>query len=134
MQAHLRIARPVGNLAVSRALYCQGLGLQVLGSFVDHAGFDGVMLGRAGMDYHLEFTQCTAHPVAPAPTAEDLLVFYLPDPMAWQTACANMTLAGFQTVTPLNPYWAQHGRSFADPDGYRVVLQQAPWRNLAATA
>jgi hypothetical protein len=25
-------------------------------------------------------------------------------------------------VVPANPYWAEHGLTFEDPDGFRVVL------------
>jgi len=35
--------------------------------------------------------------------------------------------AGFVEVAPFNPYWRQRGRSFADYDGYRVVLEHASW-------
>lgn len=27
----------------------------------------------------------------------------------------------------LNPYWDQQGKTFVDPYGYRVVLQNADW-------
>jgi hypothetical protein len=30
-------------------------------------------------------------------------------------------------VRAFNPYWDRHGKTFADPDGYRVVLQHAAW-------
>lgn len=40
-----------------------------------------------------------------------------------------MKQAGFREVDPLNPYWAQSGRTFEDHDGYRVVIQQADWSN-----
>jgi hypothetical protein len=110
-------------------MYCQGLGLRVLGSFEDHEGFDGVMLGGAGMSYHFEFTCCRSHPVAPAPTHEDLIVFYLPDPIEWQGICESMLAAGFEQVASFNPYWDRQGRTFEDPDGYRIVLQNADWIN-----
>jgi hypothetical protein len=58
MQFHLRVARPSINLARTVAMYCEGLGLRVLGCFEDHEGFDGAMLGRAGMKYHFEFAHC----------------------------------------------------------------------------
>lgn len=127
MQHHLRIARPVGDLARSEALYRDGLGLRVIGRFADHAGFDGVMLGRAGAAWHFEFTQCRTHPVRPAPTPEDLTVLYVPDAAEWQAACARMLAAGFAPVASFNPYWDAVGRTFEDADGYRVVLQNAAW-------
>lgn len=127
MDAHLRIARPVSSLARSVAMYRAGLGLQEIGRFDNHDGFDGVMLGRPGLGYHFEFTFCRTHPVAPAPTPEDLIVFYLPDAHAWRETCRSMREAGFVEVAPFNPYWQQRGRTFQDPDGYRVVLEQAVW-------
>jgi catechol 2,3-dioxygenase-like lactoylglutathione lyase family enzyme len=129
MQTHLRIARPVTDLARTRELYCAGLGLVIIGAFEDHDGFDGVMLGRAGMQYHFEFTYCRTHPVPPQPTAEDLFVFYISEADEWEQACSRMVNAGFKQVGSLNPYWDLRGRTFADHDGYRVVLQQASWVN-----
>lgn len=129
MSAHLRIARPVRDLRRSVAMYACGLGFEEIGRFEDHEGFDGVMLGHRSAGYHLEFTVCRAHPVAPAPTPEDLLVFYMPDAGEWEETCTAMTDAGFSEVEAFNPYWRRDGRTFADPDGYRVVIQRAAWRN-----
>lgn len=85
---HLRIARPVRDLDRSAALYERGLDFKRLGAFADHAGFDGIMLGPEGASYHFEFTRCRTQAVMPSPSAEDLLVFYLPDAVqaAWATA------------------------------------------------
>ncbi len=129
MQAHLRIARPVKELEKSVQMYCQGLGLVEIGRFADHQGFDGVMLGRPGMGYHFEFTYCRVHPVTPAPTAEDLIVFYLPEAAEWERLCRSALAAGFVEVKSYNPYWDKQGRTFEDVDGYRVVLQCAAWSN-----
>lgn len=127
MQAHLRIARPVSDLARSVAQYTQGLGIEYLGGFQDHSGFYGAMLGTPGAGFHWEFTCCPGHPVVPAPTPEDLMVFYVPQADAWQARCDAMRAAGFAEVAPFNPYWGASGRTFEDPDGYRVVIQRAAW-------
>ena len=111
-------------------MYCRGLGLHVVGRFENHEGFDGVMLGLAGADHHFEFTYCRAHPVSPAPTAEDLAVFYIPKISDWQSACASMLAAGFKQVPSFNPYWDLRGRTFVDPDGYHTVLQNTEWSNV----
>lgn len=108
-------------------MYCRGLGLAVLGQFEDHYGFDGAMLGFPGAGCHFEFTWCRAHPVKPSPTPEDLVVFYLPDAVEWREACASLLEAGFAEVAPYNPYWRRLGRTFADHDGYRIVLERAAW-------
>jgi catechol 2,3-dioxygenase-like lactoylglutathione lyase family enzyme len=125
--AQLRIARPVSSLEKSVELYRCGLGLSVLARFENHQGFDGAMLGLPGLPYHFEFTFCQTHPVRPAPTPEDLVVFYVPDALRWEKACASMVEAGFKQVASFNPYWDRRGRTFEDHDGYRVVLQQDAW-------
>lgn len=127
---HLRIARPVSDLARTKTMYCRGLGLCVVGNFENHDGFDGVMLGAAGAGYHFEFTYCRTHPITPCATAEDLAVFYMPTSSEWESTCASMLAAGFKRVAPLNPYWEVQGRTFQDKDGYRVVLQNAEWSNV----
>ncbi|MEJ7138115.1 VOC family protein [Amphibiibacter pelophylacis] len=132
MSIHLRIARPVKDLQRAEAQYKLGLGLQELGRFVNHEGFDGVMLGIPDADFHLEFTCCRTHPLAPAPTAEDLLVFYVPEPLLWKSRCNAMLNAGFTETESYNPYWRGLGRTFEDRDGYRVVIQRAAWKNEPA--
>lgn len=132
MQTQLRIARPVSALERSVVMYRKGLGLIEIGRFEDHDGFDGVMLGRVGMDYHFEFTHFRGNPVRPSHTPEDLVVFYLPDRAEWQKTCESMLAAGFREVPPFNPYWRQRGRTFEDHDRYRVVLEQAEWKHAAA--
>lgn len=124
---HLRVARPTDDLAAVVEFYRDGLGLDVLYEFQDHAGFDGVMLGSEGAAYHLEFTHQAEHKAGRAPTQDNLLVFYLPDEAQWKSAVNRMRQAGHEPVKSFNPYWDKNGRTFEDPDGYRVVLQQATW-------
>lgn len=124
---HLRVARPVTDLTKSVAQYRDGLGLEILGQFADHDGFDGVMLGMPEAEYHIELTWCRSHPVIPTPTQEDLLVFYVPQPQEWQERCSAMHRAGFLQVEPYNPYWKRSANTYSDRDGYLVVIAQATW-------
>ena len=123
----LRVARPTDHLDEVLRFYMDGVGLTRLGEFEDHEGFDGVMLGVPGAPYHLEFTRKRGHVAGRAPTADNLLVFYLPDARQWQEAVDRMMAAGYAPVASFNPYWDRAGRTFEDPDGYRVVLQHASW-------
>ena len=125
--AHLRIARPTDQLATVAAFYRDGLGFEVLGSFEDHEGFDGIMLGHPGAGYHLELTRQQGHPVGKAPNPEHLLVFYLPDETDWRAAIERLRAQGHEPVPSNNPYWERRGKTFEDPDGYRVVLQNTGW-------
>ena len=123
----IRVARPSDNLEALRQFYCAGLGLELLYEFAGHDGFDGIMVGHRGVPYHFEFTKKVGHTVGRAPTEDNLLVFYIPDRTEWNTSVARMVASGFPPVTAFNPYWDRTGKTFEDPDGYRVVLQNAAW-------
>jgi hypothetical protein len=123
----LRIARPTAHLHPISQMYREGLGLEEIGAFEGHDGFDGVILGAPHSPWHLEFTRREGHDSGRAPTEDNLLVFYLPEPQPWSIACERMKTAGFQEVPAFNPYWDRNGRTFEDMDGYRVVLTQRDW-------
>jgi catechol 2,3-dioxygenase-like lactoylglutathione lyase family enzyme len=123
----LRVARASDDLEPLLGFYRDGLGLDLLYRFTNHDGFDGVMLGHKGGPYHLEFTKARGHTAGRAPTPDNLLVFYLPDPEAWRAAVDRMRVAGYAPVAAFNPYWDRAGLTFEDPDGYRVVLQRTTW-------
>ena len=123
-RAQLRVARPTDHMVEVLEFYVGGLGFELLGSFADHEGFDGVMIGHQGSPYHLEFTRQQGHAAGKAPTQENLLVFYLKNEVEWQAAVERMRDHGYAPVQSHNPYWDERGKTFEDADGYRVVLQQ----------
>ena len=123
----LRVARPSDDLNGLLQFYCDGLGLMVLCRFENHAGFDGLMLGREGAPYHFEFTKKHGHVAGRASTSDELLVFYYPEISDWHFAVRRMQDAGFAPVHSFNPYWDSRGQTFEDRDGYRIVLQNADW-------
>jgi catechol 2,3-dioxygenase-like lactoylglutathione lyase family enzyme len=118
----VRVARPTDRLEEVVRFYRDGLGLRVLGSFENHAGYDGVMLGLPGARYHLEFTRRAGGSPCPAPTKDNLLVLYLEDRAAVLRGVERLRALGCEPVEPENPYWAAKGFTFEDPDGWRVVL------------
>lgn len=124
---HFRVARPTDDLDAVLRFYRDGIGIEVIASFEDHAGFDGVMLGLPGAGYHLELTHHRGHLVGRAQTQDHLLVFYIPDTAAWQASVERMRSHGYLPVPSYNPYWDERGVTFEDPDGYRVVFQNAAW-------
>jgi catechol 2,3-dioxygenase-like lactoylglutathione lyase family enzyme len=126
-RAHLRVARPSDDLDALVRFYRDGLGLDVLFEFKGHDGFDGVMLGKRGAAYHFEFTRKEGHRAGRAPTEDNLLVFYLPDEAEWRRAVERLEGLGHRPVPAFNAYWDRVGKTFEDPDGYRVVLQNAAW-------
>jgi catechol 2,3-dioxygenase-like lactoylglutathione lyase family enzyme len=120
--AQLRIARPTARLDEVVRFYREGLGLEVIGSFEAHAGYSGVMLGLPGHEYHLEFTSHAEGSPCPAPTKDNLLVFYIPDVEAITLLTERLNGMGYFATRPENPYWQQRGTTFEDPDGWRIVL------------
>jgi catechol 2,3-dioxygenase-like lactoylglutathione lyase family enzyme len=123
----LRVARPSGDLDRATRFYTQALGLELLASFADHACVDGVIVGHPSWPYHLELTRRRIDPLIPRPTDEDLLVFYLPDRSQWEAVSQRVRDFGAPSVPSSNPYWDERGVTFEDPDGYRVVLENASW-------
>ena len=123
----LRVARPTDQLEVLSRMYVDGLDFKVLDTFEDHAGFDGVILGYPGAIYHIEFTTHRERAAEGVPSDEHLLVFYVGDTSEWSDRCDRVLGAGFVEVPAGNPYWDEHGRTFADADGYRVVICKLAW-------
>ncbi len=128
MKAHLRVARPTNDLDALVRFYRDGLGFEVIGRFEGHDGFDGVMMGHAKQGWHLEFTRQRDVVAPSAPTAEHLLVFYLPRRSDWQAVADRLVAIGARRVAPHNPFWSARGATFQDPDGYRIVLQNDAWQ------
>jgi catechol 2,3-dioxygenase-like lactoylglutathione lyase family enzyme len=121
----LRVARHTERLDELVAFYRDGIGLYEAGSFRDHDGYDGVFLAVPGTGAHLELTAGGSHP-APEPHPETLLVLYLGNPASVEAVLERI---GIAPVAPANPYWAEHGVTIEDPDGFRVVLVPERWRD-----
>jgi catechol 2,3-dioxygenase-like lactoylglutathione lyase family enzyme len=117
-----RIARPTARMEAVTEFYTRGLGLQVLYSFEGHNGYQGVMIGLPGLQYHLEFTQDDKHTECNAPTKENLLVLYFDSPEKLNSVRRSLEGLGYEPVTPENPYWEGRSWTYEDPEGWRVVL------------
>jgi hypothetical protein len=123
----IRIARPTDNLKEIGEMYKRGLDFSILAQFENHYDFDGLILGKPKLNYHIEFTHHRGTKVGKAPTKDNLLVFYVQNSKEWKKDCDKMKEAGFREVESYNPYWDIKGKTFEDIDGYRVVLQNQNW-------
>jgi hypothetical protein len=119
----LRVARHTAQLQPLVSFY-QLLGLQVLGGFTNHSGYDGVFMGLPAANWHLEFTTSGNDP-AYQPNEDDLLVFYPDTKQEYWAILDALRAHGIWPVKPLNPYWRANGTAYMDPDGYGVIIVAA---------
>lgn len=124
--SQIRIARPTDQLNAVIRFYKEGLGFNEIGSFTDHDGYTGIMLGMPDASVHLEFTQHIHGSPCPAPTKDNLLVLYFNTPADRDLYVTRLTAMGYPIVEPENSYWLTNGITIADPDGWRVVLFKKP--------
>jgi catechol 2,3-dioxygenase-like lactoylglutathione lyase family enzyme len=118
----LRVARHTERLDEVVAFYRDGIGLTEIGGFRDQ----------------MATTACSSRCPAAAPTRADgrrparcagaasgVAARALPRRRkAVRTVAARL---GVDPTPPANPYWAEHGVTFQDPDGFRVVLVPERW-------
>ena len=117
----LRVARHTANLQAIAGFYTRLLGLQVLGDFKGHDGYDGVFIGLPTANWHLEFTVSNEQPIH-QPDEDDLLVFYPDTVEQYQQLISRFKREQIPEVAAKNPYWETNGHTYIDPDGYRIVI------------
>ena len=122
----MRIARPTGQFERVLAFYRDGLGLPIIYSYLDDADYDGVIFGLPGRALNLEITQHHGDGPCPIPPPDNLLVLYILDRPAIDCLVAHLRTMGHMPAMPRNPYWAEHGVTIPDPDGWNVVLMNTP--------
>lgn len=118
---HLRIARHTNRIDQLTTFYCNIIGLDILGEFKDHDGYDGVFIGKKGLSWHLEFTQsetAAEHTV----DEEDLIVFYPETQTDYNAMLKRIEANRSKTYKAKNPYWNQNGILIKDPDDYGIII------------
>ncbi|MBS3680672.1 VOC family protein [Ornithinibacillus massiliensis] len=118
----VRIARPTDKFDEVIRFYEQGLGLQRITEFEGHRGYTGGIIGIPDASYHLEFTKHVDGSPCPAPTKDNLLVFYIPNQAEILVLKNRLEQMGYPEVEPENLYWKERGVTIEDPDGFRIVL------------
>jgi catechol 2,3-dioxygenase-like lactoylglutathione lyase family enzyme len=118
---NVRFARHTNNLEAIKSFYIGILGLELLGSFENHNGYDGVFIGIPNTDWHLEFTKSNEK-IAFNFNEDDILVFYPNTKIEFNILITNLLQHNISSITSKNPYWNINGQMYLDPDGYRVVI------------
>lgn len=116
-----RYARHTNNLEQLKSFYIEVMGLELLGGFENHDGYNGVFLGKQDENWHLEFTQ--SDEVANHTfDDDDLLVFYPNSKLEFELLKEKLEHHSVQFVKSKNPYWNENGIQFLDPDGFGIVI------------
>ncbi len=113
-----RIARHTSRLEQLKDFYVNIIGLSLLGEFKNHSGYDGVFIGNANLDWHLEFTQ-TGESADHKFDEDDILVFYPENQWEYTDLLERINTL---KVVAKNPYWQENGITIKDPDGHTVVI------------
>ena len=116
-----RYARHTPNLDRITKFYTEIIGLSKLGDFQNHSHYDGVFLGFANSDWHLEFTSSNEKPQSYF-DEDDALVFYFSSKDELEQKRSFLKRNGINTLKPKNPYWEENGIMIQDPDGYKVIF------------
>nr|WP_294938862.1 VOC family protein [uncultured Flavobacterium sp.] len=117
----LRVARHTDDLEKIKAFYVGILGFEVLGSFENHASYDGIFIGKPGSDWHLEFTK-SGKKANHFSDEDDILVLYPETISEYNQLITNLLHNNISTITPNNPYWNVNGKMILDPDGFRIII------------
>ena len=120
----LRAARHTTDLQPLIDFYCGILDLEILGEFHNHDGYDGVFIGNRGSDWHIEFTVSAEKPNH-EPDEDDLLVFYAESDAEYEHLIEQFNINAIAEVAAKNPYWTANGKTYTDPDGFRIVISKA---------
>ena len=116
-----RLARHTNRLAQLTDFYVTVLGLEILGQFQNHSGYDGVFIGKTGLNWHLEFTQ-TNEIVNHMFDEDDLLVFYPETQHDFNRILEQTDRLKIPKLVAKNPYWRENGLIISDPDGLGIII------------
>ena len=116
-----RFARHTNNLEQLKSFYIDILGLELLGGFENHRGYDGVFIGKLNENWHLEFTK-SDEIVTFNFGEEDILVFYPNTKLEFELIHDKLKTNKMEFINAKNSYWNENGKMILDPDGYRVVI------------
>lgn len=126
MRPVLRVVRHCADPVALAAQYRAALRMDGQRGFAGHDGYAATFLGRAGAGWHLAFVRAP-RPRASSPEFEEALALYEPDSQQWQQRVTDLECAGFVRASSPDPYWNDHGASFSDLEGFRVIVARLEW-------
>lgn len=117
----LRIARHTENIQNVTDFYIDILGLERIGGFEHHAGYDGIFVGKQVSDWHLEFTTSAEKP-SHYFDEDDIIVFYPSTKAVFEAIIDRIRKRNIETLKAKNPYWNENGILIKDFDKHNVII------------
>ncbi|MEN2403121.1 VOC family protein [Flavobacterium sp. MC2016-06] len=117
----LRVARHTDDLEKIENFYVNILGFERLGGFENHHNYDGLFIGKSGLDWHFEFTKSDIK-AKHIFDEDDVIVLYPKSILDYNELINTILRNNISTITASNPYWNENGKMVQDPDGYRIVI------------
>lgn len=116
-----RYARHTNQLEAIKNFYVNVIGLEILGSFENHDGYDGDFVGVKNENWHLEFT--TSEDLCDHTFDEDdLITFYPETQKEYALISQQIEEHKVDRIKAKNDYWNRNGIVVKDPDGCIVVI------------
>ncbi len=117
----LRVARHTNDLKRIEDFYVNVLGFEQLGDFQNHNNYNGIFIGKSGLDWHFEFTQSESE-AKHIFDEDDVVVLYPKAISDYNNLLNKLEQFNISTITAANPFWNENGKMIQDPDGYRIVI------------
>ncbi|WP_343617627.1 VOC family protein [Flavobacterium sp.] len=117
----LRVARHTNDLDKIEDFYVNILGFERLGDFQNHNNYDGIFIGKSGLDWHFEFTKSNKE-ARHTFDEDDVIVLYPKSISDYNELINKIIHKSISTITAANPFWNENGKMIQDPDGYRIVI------------
>lgn len=92
-----------------------------MGNFQNHNNYDGIFIGKSGLDWHFEFTKSNVE-AKHSFDEDDVIVLYPKTISDYDTLINKLIHNKIETITAANPFWNENGKMIQDPDGYRIVI------------
>lgn len=117
----LRVARHTDDLKRIEDFYVNILGFEQLGEFQNHNNYNGIFIGKSGLDWHFEFTQSN-NKAKHTFDEDDVIVLYPKSILDYNNLINKLEHHNISTIAATNPFWNENGKMIQDPDGYRIVI------------
>ena len=120
---NIRIARHTIDLKNAVEFYINIIGLERIGGFENHNGYDGIFIGNKESNWHIEFTTSEENPIHIF-DEDDIIVFYPTSKEEYDEIINNLYSKKIKILKSKNPYWNENGILVKDFDNHNVIISK----------